>query len=69
MYRRTLMKFLIALGTICAVFALVCCCIAFVRVFLAGRQIAKSQETLAAQTEEMEQIRESVKKASRQIEK
>ncbi len=69
MYRRTLIKFLIALGTICAVFALVCCCIAFVRVFLAGRQIAKSQETLAAQTEEMEQIRESVKKASRQIEK
>lgn len=69
MYRRTFIKFLIALGTICAVFALVCCSIAFVRVFLAGRQIAKSQKTLAAQTEEMQQIRESIEKASRQIEK
>lgn len=69
MYRRTFIKFLIALGTICAVFALVCCSIAFVRVFLAGRQIAKSQKTLAAQTEEIEEIRASVKKASRQIEK
>ena len=68
MYRRTWMKFLIALGTICAAFALICCCIAFVRVFLAGRQISESQKNLAAQTEEIEEIKESVKKASRQIE-
>lgn len=67
MYKKeTSPKFLVALGIICATFAVVCCTIAYVRLFRASRQYKNSQETLAAQTEELEDIKKELEKASRQ---
>lgn len=58
--------FLITLCAICAVFALVCCIIAYVRLFRADRQLKSSQETLAAQTEELDGIKKELKKADKE---
>ena len=55
--------FLIALCVVCSIFALVCCTIAYVRMFKADRQLKDSQKTLAAQTEEMDTIKKELKKA------
>lgn len=69
MYRRPWMKFLIALGSVCAAFAMVCCIIAFVRIFRASREVANSQKTLEARKEELEEIKKDVKKTARRQEK
>lgn len=70
MYKKeTSPKFLIAFAIICAIFAIVCCSIAYIRVFKAGREQKSSQETLAAHREELESIQKELKKASRQEEK
>ena len=55
--------FLITLCIVCSIFALVCCTIAYVRLFKADRQLKSSQKTLAAQTEELNSIKKELKKA------
>lgn len=69
MYRKPWVKFLIALGSVCAAFALVCSVIAFVRIFRVSRDVAKSEKTLEAKQNELEEIKKEVKKVARQQEK
>ncbi len=70
MYKKeTSPKYLVALGIICAVFALVCCTIGYVRLFRAGRETKNSQEVLAAHREELESIQKELKKEARREEK
>lgn len=55
--------FLIALCVVCSIFALVCCTIAYVRLFKADRQLKDSQDTLASQMEKLDVIKKELKQA------
>lgn len=69
MYRKPLTKLFIVIGSLCTAFALVCCTIAFVRMFLASSETRKGQETLEAQIEEMEEMKKEIKKAEKREKK
>ena len=69
MYRKPLTKFLIIIGSVCTAFVLVCCTIAFVRIFRASRETEKAQETLEAQREKMEEMEGTLKSAQKKVER